>query len=98
MYAFVGGHANQHRVDRTINELRDVGVKAELLRYRSYKYEAERMEQRLHALSQALGGVQGELTRCKFRMEMANVLDRITERQQAWMGGIGPTRRRGRRS
>ncbi|KAH9015718.1 hypothetical protein EDB84DRAFT_1567582 [Lactarius hengduanensis] len=63
MYAFVGGHSNQHRVDRAVNELKDVSLKAELHRYRAYKREAERMEQRLHALSQALGGVQGESQR-----------------------------------
>ncbi|KAH9010100.1 hypothetical protein EDB85DRAFT_2161867 [Lactarius pseudohatsudake] len=78
MYAFVGGHSNQHQVDRT--------------------HEAEWMEQRLHALAQALGGVQGELTRSKFRLGMANTWDRITEAQEGWMGGIGPTWRRGRRS
>ncbi|KAH9009809.1 hypothetical protein EDB84DRAFT_1570984 [Lactarius hengduanensis] len=61
MHAFVGGHSNQHRVDRTVNELKDVSLKAELHRYRAYKREAERIEQRLHALSQALGGVQGEV-------------------------------------
>ncbi|KAH9012892.1 hypothetical protein EDB85DRAFT_2158625 [Lactarius pseudohatsudake] len=98
MYAFVGGHSNQHRVDRAVNELKDTSLKAELTRYRAYKHEAERMEQRLHALAQALGGVQGELTRSKFRLEMANTWDRITEAQEGWMGGIGPTRRRGRRS
>ncbi|KAH9037628.1 hypothetical protein EDB85DRAFT_2142326 [Lactarius pseudohatsudake] len=57
MYAFMGGHSNQHRVDRAVNELKDVSLKAEL----------------------ALGGVQGELTRSKFRLEMANTWDRITE-------------------
>ncbi|KAH8978793.1 hypothetical protein EDB92DRAFT_1821360 [Lactarius akahatsu] len=98
MYAFVGGHSNQHRMDRAVNELKDVGLKAELTRYRAYKHEAERMEQRLHALAQALGRVQGELTRCKFRLEMANVLDQVTERQEAWVGGIGPTRHCGRHS
>jgi hypothetical protein len=98
MYAFVGGHANQHRVDRAVNELHDVSLKAELHRYRAYKAEAERMEQRLHALSQALGSVQGEVARSKFRLEMANTWDRITEKQEGWMGGVGPTRRRGRRS
>ncbi|KAH9019781.1 hypothetical protein EDB85DRAFT_2153517 [Lactarius pseudohatsudake] len=98
MYAFVGGHSNQHCVDRAVNELKDTSLKAELTRYRAYKREAERMEQRLHTLAQALGGVQGEITRSKFRLEMADSWDRITEVQEGWMGGIGPTRRRGHRS
>ncbi|KAH8985898.1 hypothetical protein EDB92DRAFT_1949557 [Lactarius akahatsu] len=98
MYAFVGGHSNQHCMDRAVNELKDVGLKAELTHYHTYKHEAERMEQRLHALTQALGGVQGELMRCKFRLEMANMLDQVMERQEAWVGGIGPTWRCGCRS
>ncbi|KAH8988255.1 hypothetical protein EDB92DRAFT_1817662 [Lactarius akahatsu] len=74
MLHLVSSHSNQHWVDRVVNKLKDVGVKAELTCYRTYKHEAERMEQRLHTLAQVLGGVQGELTQCKFWLEMANVL------------------------
>ncbi|KAH8993100.1 hypothetical protein EDB83DRAFT_2534740 [Lactarius deliciosus] len=57
-YSLIRGHANQHRLDTVVNALHDVGLKAELHRYREYRHKAERIEQRLHALAQALGGVQ----------------------------------------
>ncbi|KAH9017649.1 hypothetical protein EDB85DRAFT_2155038, partial [Lactarius pseudohatsudake] len=95
---FAVGHANRHRVDKAVNELRDVSAKAELHRFRSYTQEAERVEQRLHHLVLALGEIKGELARSKFRLEMADLVARIEEKQQGWMGGIGPIRRRGRRS
>src|SRR6202012_5322478 len=45
MYSLVRGHSHQHRIDRAIAELKDMGLKAELHRYRTYKHEAHRMEQ-----------------------------------------------------
>ncbi|KAH9019553.1 hypothetical protein EDB85DRAFT_1896593 [Lactarius pseudohatsudake] len=96
LFMFAVGHAGRHRVDMAVNELRDVSAKAELHRFRSYTQEAERVEQRLHSLALALGEIKGELARSKFRLEMADLVARIEEKQQGWMGGVGPTRRRGR--
>ncbi|KAH9160292.1 hypothetical protein EDB89DRAFT_2082058 [Lactarius sanguifluus] len=98
MHALSGGHSNQHRTDLAVNMLKDTSLKAELHRYRNYRTEAERLEQRLHALSEALGAAQSELARSKFRLEMADIYNRVGEVQEGWSGGIGPTRRRGRRS
>ncbi|KAH9038199.1 hypothetical protein EDB85DRAFT_2141961 [Lactarius pseudohatsudake] len=98
LFMFAEGHANRHRVDKAVNELRDVSAKAELHRFRSYTQEAECVEQRLHHLALALGEIKGELSRSKFCLEMVDIVARIEEKQQGWMGGMGPTRRRGRRS
>ncbi|KAH9016730.1 hypothetical protein EDB85DRAFT_2155681 [Lactarius pseudohatsudake] len=95
---FAVGHANRHRVDMAVNELRDVSAKAELHRFRAYTQEAERIEQHLHHLALTLGEVKGELARSKFRLEMADIVERIGEKQQGWMGGVRSVRRRGRRS
>ncbi|KAH9008639.1 hypothetical protein EDB85DRAFT_2164076 [Lactarius pseudohatsudake] len=83
MFALAAGHSDRHRIDRAINELHDVSVKAELHRYRSYVQEAERLEQRLHHLVQALGETKGEVACSKFRLEMADVMDRIDKKQMA---------------
>ncbi|KAH9052799.1 hypothetical protein EDB87DRAFT_1691449 [Lactarius vividus] len=63
MALFAGGYHDRPRLDRAIGELHDVSLRAEVHRYRSYAYEAERMEQRLHQLAAALGGIKGELAR-----------------------------------
>src|SRR6202012_2257432 len=68
MMIFAGGWHDRPRLDRAISELRDLGLKAELHRYRTYAYEAERIEQRLQQLAKALGEMRGEIARCKFRL------------------------------
>ncbi|KAH9160441.1 hypothetical protein EDB89DRAFT_1914725 [Lactarius sanguifluus] len=93
------GHAGQHCLDRVINELKDRGLKAELKHYRQYQHKAERVEQRLHSLAQSLGGIQLELKKSKYRLEMADVIKQVSQMQEGWMSGIGPMHtRHGRRS
>ncbi|KAH8981474.1 hypothetical protein EDB86DRAFT_3087068 [Lactarius hatsudake] len=60
-HTLAAGHANQHCLDTAVNKLKDIRLKAELHRFCMLKRKAERIEQRLHALAQALGGIQGDV-------------------------------------
>ncbi|KAH8977124.1 hypothetical protein EDB86DRAFT_3084799 [Lactarius hatsudake] len=89
MHALAAGHANQHYLDMAVNELHNVGLKAELHHFRSLKQEAERVEQHLHALTQALGGLQGDMAHCKFRLEMVDIHNWWTQCRRVGLEGLG---------
>jgi hypothetical protein len=71
------GHAQHAMIDREVAELRDVTVRAEVVRYRSLAANLVYLEGRLMELEKQWGEMSSKKLGCIRRLEMANVLARL---------------------
>jgi hypothetical protein len=70
-------HAQRAMIDREIEELHDVTVRAEVVRYRSLAADLVYLEGRLMELERQWGEMSSKKLGCIRRLEMANVLVRL---------------------
>ena len=65
-------------IDREVGQLGDVSVHAEVARYRALTADITYLESRLMDLEKQWGEITTKKLGCIRRLEMANVLDRLT--------------------
>ena len=72
-------HADRGRIERELAQMNDVTVRAEVVRYHALTADVAYLEGRLMDLEKQWGEISAKKLGCIRRLEMANVLDRLTD-------------------
>ena len=72
-------HADRGRIERELDQLNDVTVRAEVIRYRALTADVAYLEGRLMDLEKQWGEITAKKLGCIQRLEMASVLERLTD-------------------
>ncbi|KAI9436903.1 hypothetical protein H4582DRAFT_2077903 [Lactarius indigo] len=76
--------ASDRITDRALNRIGDESLTAEVTRYRAAAYEEERLAARIRQLQAMRLAARDDKRDCIYRLERANVFERISNEQSTW--------------